>query len=73
MHGLRPVNGVQYEPLGWLRGGDTNHPKDKQQNAAQDCERPMIKPYKSKSNTYAPSKHKSNIEKLREALGEGRK
>ena len=56
-----------------LDGKKITYPESEQQNTAQDCERPMIKPYAPKRNTYTADKHKSNIEKLREALGKGKK
>ena len=55
-----------------LEGGKITYPEDKRQEAAQDCERPMIKPYAPKSNIYAPREHKSNIDELRKALGDGK-
>ena len=49
------------------------YPESERQNTLQECERPIIKPYAPKSNSYTADKHKSNIEKLREALGKGEK
>jgi len=56
-----------------LDGKKIIYPESERQNTTQDCERPIIKPYTPKKNSYTAGKHKSNIEKLREALWEGEK
>lgn len=56
-----------------LDGKKIIYPEGERQNTAQDCERQYVKPFAPKRNSYTAGKHKSNIEKLREALGKGEK
>ena len=49
------------------------YPESERQSTEQDCEKPIVKPFAPKRNSYTAVNHKSNIEKLREALGRGGK
>lgn len=58
---------------GDLDGKKITYPESEQQNTEQDCEKQYVKPFSPKRNSYTAGKHKSNIERLREALGKGGK